>query len=132
MHSPSPLYQRDAEWRMNDHIIVNWLYTTVTKDVFDLIHKPCSLAFTVWNTIEGLFCDNELQCAIYFETKFHSLQQGDMSISQSYTRLKTLTNNLCDVGQPISESRQVLNMLRSLNHKYRHTTSTPNSHPTPS
>ncbi|XP_062187908.1 uncharacterized protein LOC133891207 [Phragmites australis] len=57
------------------------IYTTITKDVFDLIHKLCSSAFTVWNTIEGLFRSNELQHAAYFEAEFDSPQQDDMSIS---------------------------------------------------
>ncbi|XP_062200455.1 uncharacterized protein LOC133903105 [Phragmites australis] len=120
VHSPPPLHQRNTEWRMNDHSVINWLYTTVTKDVFDLIHKPCSSAFTVWNTMEGLFCDNDLQHIVYFKVEFRSLQQGDMNISHYCTRLKTLTDNLRDIEKPISEPNQVLNMLRNLNPKYRH------------
>ena len=34
--------------------------------------------------------------------------------------LKTLVDNLRDVGQPVSEPNQVLNMLRGLNPRYRH------------
>ncbi|XP_062200469.1 uncharacterized protein LOC133903133 [Phragmites australis] len=106
---------------MNDHNVVNWLYTTVTKDVFNLIHKPHSSAFTVWNAIEGLFRDNKPQHVIYFEAEFRSLQQGDMSISQYCTQLKMLVNNPHDVGQPVSKPSQVLNILCGLNPKYCHT-----------
>jgi hypothetical protein len=74
--------------------------------------------------ITNLFHDNPLQCAIFYEAEFRNLYQGDMSITDYCTKLKTPSDNLCDVGQPVSEPSQVLNMLRGLNPKYRHTIST--------
>ena len=40
--TPTPMAQRDAEWRQINCCIVNWLYTTVNKNVFDIIYKPRS------------------------------------------------------------------------------------------
>ncbi|XP_025822283.1 keratin, type I cytoskeletal 10-like [Panicum hallii] len=77
---------------MNDHSIANWLHTTVSKSVFNTIYEPRTSAFTIWNDIEGLFRDNELQRMVYLEANFHTLQQAE----------------------------QVLNLLRNLNPKYRH------------
>lgn len=104
---------------MNDHSVVNWLYTTVNKGVFDIVYKPNSSAYTIWNAIEGLFRDNELQRAVYLEAELRTLQQGDMSITDYCTRLKTLADSLRDLDQPISEPSQVLNLLRGLNPRYR-------------
>ncbi|KAF8723025.1 hypothetical protein HU200_022172 [Digitaria exilis] len=111
---------RDTEWCMIDHCVVNWLHNTVAKNVFDIIYKPHASVFTVWNDIEGVFRDNELQHAVYFEAEFRSLQQGDISMTQYTSHLKQLADNLRDVGQPVSESIQVLNLLRGLNPKYRY------------
>jgi hypothetical protein len=80
---------------MIDHCVVNWIHTTVTKNVFDIIHKPRASAFTVWNDIEGLFRDNELQRAVYIKAEFRSINQ-------------------------VFEPSQVLNCLRGLHPKYRH------------
>jgi hypothetical protein len=79
--SPSPLDERDAEWLQTEHCIVNWLYTTLHKRVFDIIYKPRASAFTIWADIEGLFRDNKMQRAVYLEAEFRSLRQGDMSIT---------------------------------------------------
>jgi uncharacterized membrane protein YgcG len=114
------MVQRTPEWRQVDHCIVNWLYNTVKKPVFDIVHKPHTSAFTLWGDIEALFRDNELQRAVYLEAEFRSLQQGDMSVNEYYTKLKRLTDNLRDVGHPISEPSQVLNLLRGLHPRYRH------------
>jgi histone deacetylase 1/2 len=120
IRSPPPVAQRDAEWRMVDCCVVNWLHTTIAKPVFDIIYKPHASAFTVWGDIEGVFRDNELQRATYYEAEFRSLQQGDMSITEYTMRLKQLADSLRDVGYPVSEPSQVLNLLRGLNPKFRH------------
>jgi hypothetical protein len=54
------------------------------------------------------------------EVEFRKQVQGDMDITQYTGRLKQLADALRDVGQPVSETSQVLNLLRSLNSKYRH------------
>ncbi|XP_062224693.1 uncharacterized protein LOC133923398 [Phragmites australis] len=118
--SPPALDQRDADWVMTDHVVVNWIYTTISKNVFDIIYRPRSSAFAVWDPVESLFRDNELQRAVYLEAEFRTLQQGETTITDYTARLKTLADNLRDVGQPVSEPSQVLNLLRGLNPKYRH------------
>jgi hypothetical protein len=37
----------------------------------------------IWLTIEGLFRANEEPCAIFLNHEFHSMMQGDGSISTS-------------------------------------------------
>lgn len=81
VHSPPLPDQRDADWIVNDHSVVNWLYTTINKSVFDNMYRPRASAFSVWSDIEGLFRDNELQRTVYLEAEFRSIVQGDMSIS---------------------------------------------------
>jgi hypothetical protein len=57
---------------------------------------------------------------VYLEAEFRTLQQGDMSITDYCARLKTLADNFHDVGHPVSEPSQVLNLLRGLNPRNHH------------
>jgi hypothetical protein len=118
--SPPPLADRDADWLLNDHAVANWLYTTIAKSVFDNVYKTDSSAFTVWTAIEGLFRDNEMERAVYLEAELRTLQQGELSINDYCTKLKTLADGLRDVDLPVSEPSQVLNLLCGLNPKYKH------------
>ncbi|XP_025806707.1 uncharacterized protein LOC112885264 [Panicum hallii] len=120
VRSPPPLNERDAEWRQVDCTLTNWIYTTINKGVFDLVYKPDASAFTIWTDIEGLFRDNEMQRAVLLEAEFRSIIQGDLSISDYCAKLKKLADSLRDVGHPVSEPSQVLNLLRGLNKKFRH------------
>ncbi|XP_012703522.1 uncharacterized protein LOC105914882 [Setaria italica] len=107
IHSPPALAQRDGDLVMNNHSVVNWIYTTMNKAVFNTVYKPHASAFTIWTDVEGLFRDNEMQRAIYLEAEFRKIHQD-------------FTDALRDVDQPVSEPSQVLNLLRGLNPKYRH------------
>ena len=120
VRSPTPIAQRNAEWRQIDSCLVNWIYTTIATNVFDLVHKPHITAFSLWTDVEGHFRDNELERAVLLEAEFRSVQQGDLSIHDYCTKLKRLADQLRNVGHPVSEPSQVLNLLRGLSPKYRH------------
>jgi hypothetical protein len=120
VRSPTPTAQRNSEWRQIDSCLVNWIYTTIATNVFDLVHKPHITAFTLWSDVEGHFRDNELERAVLLEAEFRSVQQGDLSIHDYCTKLKRLADQLRNVGHPVSEPSQVLNLLRGLNPKFRH------------
>ncbi|XP_066361064.1 uncharacterized protein [Miscanthus floridulus] len=120
VRSTTPSADRDGEWRTVDSCVVNWILATVSKGVFDIIRRDRADAFTLWHAIEGLFQDNELQRAVYLEAELCTLQQGDMSINDFCTKLKRLADQLRDIGHPVSEPSQVLNLLRGLNPKYRY------------
>ena len=85
---------------------------------------PGQLDLAIWAAIVDLFRDHQLHRAIYLEAEYRSLYQGDLSITDYTAKLKELADALRDLGQPVPEPSQVLNMLRGLNGKYRHTIST--------
>ena len=120
VRSPTPSQERDGEWRRVDSYVVNWILATVSKGVFDIIRRDRNDAFSLWHTVEGLFQYNELQRTVYLEAEFRSLQQGDMSMNEYCTKLKRLADQLRDIGHPVSEPSQVLNLLRGLNPRYRY------------
>ncbi|XP_062213651.1 uncharacterized protein LOC133914593 [Phragmites australis] len=103
-----------------DYAIVSWLYTSVSKAVMDTVVHPHLMAYSLWTAIHGLFRDNAMKHAVYALQEFHSLYQGEMTINACFTRLKTLTDTLNDVGHPISDQALVINALRGLNSKFSH------------
>jgi hypothetical protein len=120
VRTTTPSADRNGEWRMVDSCIANWILTTVSSNIFDMVRCDCQDAFFLWHAIEGLFHDNELQRAVLLETELRSMQQGDMSINDYCTKLKRLADKLRDIGHPVSEPSQVLNLLRGLNPRYRY------------
>jgi hypothetical protein len=66
-------------------------------------------------TITSQFLDNSLQRAVYAQQEFHSLFQGDMSISEYCGRLKCLADMLYDCGTAVSDPALIINTLCGLN-----------------
>jgi hypothetical protein len=119
--SSTPLTKRDNDWQKVDQCIVNWIFTTCSCEVLQIVRQQRKTdAFSLWSAIKNLFHDNKLQRAVFYEAEFRNLYQGDMSIHDYCTKLKVLADNLQDVGQSVSEPSQVPNMLRGLNPKYHH------------
>ncbi|XP_066309406.1 uncharacterized protein [Miscanthus floridulus] len=109
----------DPAWSVVDQCIISWLYNSIGKDVRDIVRTPKATVFRIWQVIHDQFRDNELHRAVHLEAEFRNLVQGDMDIVQYTGRLKQLADDLRDVGQPVGETSQVLNMLRGLSSKYR-------------
>jgi hypothetical protein len=74
----------------------------------------------IWDAIENLLCDNKSTAPSSSRWTFHNTPQGDLSISHYCTKLKSLTDSLADIGQPVSDENLVLTLLRGLNDTYTH------------
>lgn len=96
------------------------MYNSISKDLLAIVRVLRATAHVIWHAIHEQFRDNELHHAVYLEGEFRNLVQGDMDITQHMGCLKHLTDTIHDVGQPVRETSQVLNMLRGLSAKYRH------------
>jgi hypothetical protein len=112
------LMQDEVEWLQIDSCIASWLYTTVSKDIMDAVYRPQQSTFSVWSGILGLFLDNSLQRAVLAQQEFHSLYQGDMSITEYTGKMKRLADTLYDVGAAVTDQALVINVLRGLNSDY--------------
>jgi len=55
----------DPEWLQVDSYIVQWLYSTMSKDIWSDVYRPQNSAYTAWSAITGQFLDNSLQRAMY-------------------------------------------------------------------
>jgi hypothetical protein len=108
----------DPEWLQLDACIVSWLYSTVSKDIWNDVFRPTNTAYAAWSAITGQFLDNSLQRAVYVQQEFHSLFQGDMSVGEYCGRLKSLADSLYDCGAAVSDQALVINTLRGLNNKF--------------
>ena len=112
----------DPEWLQVDSCIVSWLYSTVSKEIWNDVNRPCATAYSAWTAITSQFLDNSLQRAVYAQQEFHSLFQGDMNISEYCGRLKRLVDTLYDCGAAVSDPALVINTLRGLNNKFSQAT----------
>lgn len=45
----------DPAWVQEDFIVLQWLYTTISAELFQMVMQPNSTAYGTWRSLEGLF-----------------------------------------------------------------------------
>ena len=95
--------------------MLSWIYDSISIELFGIIMAPGSTARQVWDSIANLFHNNKKSRALALDAEFRSTPQGDMSVHDYCTKLKSLADALSDVGQNISDEGLVLTALRGLN-----------------
>jgi hypothetical protein len=115
LDAPRPL---DAQWVQNDAFIMSWMYNRVSSEILSLVHQRQPTAVGVWCAIESLFLDNAETQAVFVGSNFRNLEQGDMPIMRYFARLKDYADQLTDLGFPVDDKAQVLNMFRGLNPRF--------------
>lgn len=72
----------------------------------------------LWQSLVSLFTDNKEYRAIQLEEQFKSMRKGSLSIHDYCQAIKTMADNLADVGQPLTDKQLVLQTLHGLPKQY--------------
>ena len=83
--------------------------------------EPDPNARDLWVAIEEIFHVNKEPRTIFLLNEFHSMVQGDSTISAHHQHLKTKAATLCNVGHPVEDLQLVLALLRGLNPRFSNT-----------
>uniref|UniRef100_A0A0E0E2C1 Reverse transcriptase Ty1/copia-type domain-containing protein n=1 Tax=Oryza meridionalis TaxID=40149 RepID=A0A0E0E2C1_9ORYZ len=107
-----------ADWTQMECVVLAWLYGTISQDLLQEVMSPTTSARTVWRDLEFQFLGNCELRAINLSAEFHTFQQGDLSVSEYCRRLRTMADNLADLGEPQSDRTLVLTLINWLSPKY--------------
>ncbi|KAG5241212.1 Retrovirus-related polyprotein from transposon [Salix suchowensis] len=108
-----------ALWSRVDAIVLQWIYGTISDDLLNTILERDSTAALAWERLKDIFSDNKNSRALYLEQEFSKVQMEDFSDASSYCQhLKSLSDQLSNVGAPVSNERLVLQLLSGLTDAY--------------
>ena len=101
----APPQPNDPQWDTMECCIHGWILGSVDDSVLDLaMDEADPTTRDLWVAIEGIFHANKEPFAIFLLNEFHSMVQGDSTISAYCQRLKTKATALRDVGHPAQDS----------------------------
>jgi hypothetical protein len=72
----------------------------------------------VWLGLEQQFIGNKESRALLLDAEFRTFVQGGLSISDYCHRLKSMADQLADLGEPVRDRTLVLNVIRGLNDRF--------------
>lgn len=118
--SPEPT----EEWERLDSIVKSWIYSTLSQPLLHMILKKNSSAYGVWNRLELLFRENKHTTSIQLDSEIRNITQGDSSISDYCSRIKTLADLLENLENSVPEINLVSYALNGLSTKYNYIATT--------
>ncbi|XP_020196671.1 uncharacterized protein [Aegilops tauschii subsp. strangulata] len=93
----------DSEWTAIDATLIQWFFTTISKDLFQMFASDGDDARAVWVKLNSLFTDNKLQRRVFLQQEFFDCHQDEQSIDDYCRRLKTLADELRDIGAKVDD-----------------------------
>ncbi|XP_071705054.1 uncharacterized protein [Rutidosis leptorrhynchoides] len=104
-----PTPPNPALWDRLDAIVLQWIYGTISKNMFRTVMKTNSTAQQAWDRLKNLFHDNCNSYHVYLLHKFHNTKLDNFSNFSDYCEeLKVISDQLSNVGPTIEEDHLVL------------------------
>ncbi|XP_020165759.1 uncharacterized protein [Aegilops tauschii subsp. strangulata] len=79
-----------------------------------------AVSLLTWLIPHGLFLENAEHQVVFLSTEFCRIKQGSSSILSFFARLKDYADRLAELGAPVTDRDQVLNMFRGLHPRFRY------------
>jgi uncharacterized membrane protein YgcG len=117
--SPSLKETDPALWKRLDAIVLQWIYGTISTDLLHTIIERDSTAQLAWDRLFDIFFDNKYSRPLYLEQEFSRVSMEQFSDAASYCQhIKSLSDQLSNVGAPVSNERMVLQLVSGLSDAY--------------
>ncbi|KAL9239100.1 hypothetical protein vseg_013451 [Gypsophila vaccaria] len=102
-------------WKRLDAIVKQWLYATISTDILKTVVKAGSTAKDTWTRIKDLFEDNKHSRAVFLEQQFSATTQKNFQNISAYCQaLKTIADQLSNIGAKVTNDRLVLQLVTGL------------------
>ncbi|KAK4713120.1 hypothetical protein R3W88_019027 [Solanum pinnatisectum] len=113
--------EEDKElWSTLDSTVLQWLYATSSHDLLHTILEPDTTVMEAWNRLRDIFQDNKHSRAVTLEYDFTHVDMADFSNVSAYCQhLKSLADQLKNVGSPVANDRLVLQLVSGLTEPYQ-------------
>ncbi|XP_021751002.1 uncharacterized protein LOC110716663 [Chenopodium quinoa] len=107
-------------WQRLDDIVRQWIYNTISNDLLNSIIDPDGKAIDAWNRLKNFFLNNKSARALHLDAQFTNTKLDQFEGVKPYcSHLKSLADSLRNVGDPISDNRMALQLLKVLTEDYR-------------
>ncbi|XP_071687036.1 uncharacterized protein [Rutidosis leptorrhynchoides] len=108
-----------AIWSRLDDVVLNWIYGTISIELLNNVFETDSTAAKTWTRIQDMFQDNKNSCALYLQRQFTNIKLDNFpNISAYCQELKSIADQLGNVGDKVTEPRMVLQLIAGLNDNF--------------
>ncbi|XP_020169843.1 uncharacterized protein [Aegilops tauschii subsp. strangulata] len=119
----APPAPHDPRWLKDDLPIIQWLYTRISTELFNLVVTNGASTRDIWIELRRLFQDNRDACVSALNTELRTITQGDRPVGVFCQCIKAIGDELRELGEVVAD-RSLLHALMGGS-----TTGSPNRRP---
>lgn len=105
-----PPQPTDPRWVKDDLAIIQWIYTRISTELFNLVSNDDATAADLWASLQQLFQDNSDARINALNTELRTITQGDAPVTVFCQRIKAIGDELRELGDRV-EDRTLINAL---------------------
>jgi hypothetical protein len=110
-HILSDVAHSSVYWARLDNIVVTWILGTLSSKLHEIVREPSEIGRQAWLTIKAQFLNNSELCVLQLDARFLTFKQRDLSVSDYCCWMKGMANDLCTLGETITNRHHALNLL---------------------
>ncbi|CAA0836591.1 Unknown protein [Striga hermonthica] len=106
-----------AKWIARDQQVVSYLLTSLTTEILTQVADKNSAA-ELWTGITEMYASRTRARSVNTRIALTTTKKGDMSMSEYFNKMKTLTSDMAAAGKPLDEEEIVSYILAGLDYEY--------------
>ncbi|XP_060170707.1 uncharacterized protein LOC132601648 [Lycium barbarum] len=107
-------------WSTLDATVLQWIYSTISNDLLTTILEPGATTMEAWDQLRDIFQDHQNSRAVMLKQEFSTIRMEDFPNASMYCqRLKSISDQLKNMGAPVSNSRLVCQLVSGLTDAFK-------------
>ncbi|KAJ9691425.1 hypothetical protein PVL29_013564 [Vitis rotundifolia] len=106
-----------VQWRRFDRMVLNWLYSTLTPNIMGQI-VGFQTSHDAWMALHKIFSASSKARILQLRLEFQTAEKGVDPMLEYILKIKTISDNLAAIGEPVKESDHILQFLGGLGSEY--------------
>ncbi|RVW80238.1 Retrovirus-related Pol polyprotein from transposon RE1 [Vitis vinifera] len=106
-----------VQWRRFDRMVLSWLYSTLTPDIMGQI-VGFQTSHDAWMALHKIFSASSKARILQLRLEFQTAKKGADPMLEYILKIKTISDNLAAIGEPVKETDHILQLLGGLGSEY--------------
>ncbi|KAH9740738.1 retrovirus-related pol polyprotein from transposon RE2 [Citrus sinensis] len=104
-------------WKRQDQLLLSWIMSSISVDILSLVVNS-QTSFELWKSLEKQFGFESMAKKVHLKMLLNNLRKGSLSMTEYFTKLKTVTDGLALAGSPVSDINFITHLITGLDHSY--------------
>ena len=106
-----------VQWRRFDRMVLSWMYSTLNPDIMGQI-VGFQTSHEAWMALHKIFSASSKARIMQLRLEFQTTKKGGDAMLDYILKMKTISDNLAAVGEPVKERDHILQLLGGLGPDY--------------